>query len=117
MKQIITTLIINEAMEFLVPLLFMMAFSIAYYGPNAANLGKIGIDYWQYEKVNDILDYFWGAIQMAAFDCLVIVLTFLVLWKLTKIDVGETVKEVTKEFGFTAAIYLPMIVITVKIYF
>ena len=95
MKQIITKLIINEAMELLVPLLFMMAFSI---GPNAANLGKIGIDYWQYEKVNDILDYFWGAIQMAAFDCLVIVLTFLVLWKLTKIDVGETVKEVTKNF-------------------
>ena len=115
-KQVITTLIINEAMEVLVPLLFMMAFSIAYYGPNAANLGKIGIDYWKYEKVNDILDYSKGAIQMASFECLVIVLTFLVLWKLTKIDIGETVKGLTKEFGFTAAIYLSMIVITVILF-
>ena len=79
MGQTLTILIINEATEFLVPLLYTMAFAIAYIGPNAANLGNIGIDYWRYEIIDDLLAYFNGAILMTIVDAMVLALTFFVL--------------------------------------
>ena len=115
-KQMITTLIINEAMELLIPLLFMVSYTIAYYGPNAKNLGNFGIDYWQYEPIEDIWDYFNAALQMAFVDTLSIVLTVSVVRRFTKIDVVKEVKRVAMNFGSTAAIYLPLIMNTVRIF-
>lgn len=87
----------------------MMAFAIAYIGPNAENLVLVltfGTDYWQYEIIDDLLVYFNGAILMAIVDAMVMALTFLVLWKLMKVDLIEKVKKTIKTFGPTAAIYL-----------
>ena len=114
MEQMITTLIINEAMELLIPLLFMVSYTIAFYGPNAKNLGNFGIDYWQYEPIEDIWAYFNAALQMACVDTLSIVLTVVVVWKFTRINIRKEVKRVTKKFGSTAAIYLPLIMNTVR---
>ena len=93
-----------------------MAFAIAYIGPNAANLGNIGIDYWRYEIIDDLLAYFNGAILMTIVDAMVIALTFFVLWKLIKIDVLEKVIEAIKTFGPSAAIYLVNCIIPVTLH-
>ena len=114
MEQMITTLIINEVMELLIPLLFMVSYTIAYYGPNAKNLGNFGIDYWQYEPIEDIWAYFNAALQMACVDTLSMVLTMVIVWKFTRINIGKEVKRVAKKFGSTAAIYLPLIMNTVR---
>ena len=52
--QLITTLIINESMELLVPIMYMISLAIAFCGPNAGNLGNIGNSYWYFQQIDDI---------------------------------------------------------------
>ena len=108
--ELLTTLIINETMELVVPLIYMAAFAVAYYGPNAANLGNVGASYWHFEQIDDIWAYFIGALQMALADFLQSVASFLLVWKFTKIKVMKKYIEVANKFGLLAVIYLPMVI-------
>ena len=107
--QLITTLIINESMELLVPIMYMISLAIAFCGPNAGNLGNIGNSYWHFQQIDDIWTYFNGASQMALVDLFLTGLSFLLIWKFTNIGVTKKCKDIIKSFGATAAIYLPMI--------
>ena len=112
--QFLTNLIINETMELLVPLMYVASVAIAFYGPNSANLGNIGLSYWHFERIDDIWVYLSGALEMAFADfCQSIVSLFLV-WKFTRINVFDKCKEVGKKFGITAAIFLPAILNKVR---
>ena len=116
-EQLLTTLIINESMELLAPLAYMAAFAVAYYGPNAKNLGNVGNSYWHFERIDDMWAYFIGALQMALADFLQSVTSFLLIWKLTKINVWEKYRDVAKKFGILAAIFVPYVVNAVTTFF
>ena len=52
--ELLQDLVVNELIEFLVPLVYTASFAVAYYGPNSNLIGNIGNDYWQYQAVEDI---------------------------------------------------------------
>ena len=115
--QLIATLIINESLEVLIPLTYMTAFAIAYFGPNSSNLGNIGVSYWHFQRVDDIWAYFNGAMQMALVDLFLSGFSFALIWKFTKMDVWKKCIEIVKTWGPTAAMYLPMILNSVSKHF
>ena len=47
-------LVINESVELIVPLAFIICFIIAYFGPNAYILGTVKSEYWHHIPVKDI---------------------------------------------------------------
>ena len=62
--QAVMTQLINESVEFIMPLTYCVCYLIAYFGPNAELMGNVKNDSWQYtsvdniEELNDIL--FWN---------------------------------------------------------
>jgi hypothetical protein len=47
-------LVINESVEFVIPIAYCICFLMAYYGPNATILGNVKNGYWQYSAVTNI---------------------------------------------------------------
>ena len=79
-------------MELLVPLMYVAAFAIAYYGPNSTNMGNIGRSFWHFEKVDDIFAYLTGALEMALADLVQSIVGFLLVRKFTRINVVNKCK-------------------------
>ena len=52
--ELLQTLVINETVEIMVPLTYLLCFLLAYYGPNAELIGDIANSYWQYSAVEDV---------------------------------------------------------------
>ena len=50
----VATLALAEIMEVLVPMIYGINLTIAYYGPNSTVLGNIGNGYWQYRAMTDL---------------------------------------------------------------
>ena len=92
-------LILGEAIECIVPMIFMGGFSIAFYGPNYDKLGNVGFDYFQYTKVTDILDYLNGALYMTSIDVTCSIITILLLWFGAGINMVKESVEVAKKYG------------------
>ena len=51
--ELLQDLMVNEIVEFMVPLSYLTCFSVAYYGPNANLIGNVGSSQWQFVAVDD----------------------------------------------------------------
>ena len=47
-------LALDEFLTILIPGIYCLSFTAAYYGPNAEIIGNVKNDYWRYEKVDDL---------------------------------------------------------------
>ena len=52
-KEVIAELVLNETIEILVPLAFIVSYATAFYGPNYDKLGSVGCNYWTFQKVEN----------------------------------------------------------------
>ena len=52
--KLLQELIINEIVEFIAPLNYLICLLICYFGPTADLIGNIGNDYWQYIPIDDL---------------------------------------------------------------
>ena len=50
-KEDLDKLIVTERTESIVPLIFVLCFLMAYYGPNAEHFGNIKLSLWHYEAI------------------------------------------------------------------
>ena len=82
----LTTVILVETLEILVPLVYVTTVLIAYYGPNAQILGNIGNSYWQYEAIDDIGTLVIALILMFVVDTCSAIISGVILWKLCDIN-------------------------------
>ena len=116
-KEMVAKLILGEAVEFLVPIAYMATFSIMYYGPNAEISGNIRNDYWQYTKVNDVLDYFTAALQMTFLDLTSIVISAILLWKFCAINMVQEFMSIIKRYGLLSMIFIALLLNKVTSFF
>ena len=54
MVKLLQTLIVNEWVEVLMPLGYLISLTMGYYGPNSEIIGDVGCSYWQYNAIEDI---------------------------------------------------------------
>ena len=118
-KDIIISLIqdlaIAEMLEMIVPLVYLLCFSTAYYGPNSELLGNIGNGYWQYNSVEDV-DY---AIKMVclffSIDLFSGLMSYIILWISSRINLLKAYIALQKEFGVIFLITFVFVLTTVSI--
>ena len=92
-------LMLNEIVESLTPIMFIIAFMFAYFGPNAKIIGNIQNGYWQFKAVNDIHAYLSGILYTASVDLSSVVISLHLLWGFCRIDGLKFVIENFGRFG------------------
>ena len=84
--QLLMKLLINEITEFLTPIMFLIAFIIAYCGPNATIIGNVQNDYWQYHKVERLSSYIFGILISTAIDLSSAAISLIIFHGFSKIN-------------------------------
>ena len=93
-----TILALTEIVEVLVPMLYLSTFLIAYYGPNALILGGIKNSYWNFEAVEDLETLIEGIGLMFLFDIIFGIVSVVILWKFTKLNMMREYCMALKKF-------------------
>ena len=102
--ELLQDLALNEIVEIIVPLTYLLCFVAAYYGPNAALIGNVQNDYWQYEKTENIDELIKNISVFVLVDVLSgIVCYFLLLW-ICKINLIRASATLLREFGLVFTI-------------
>ena len=98
--------VINEIVETMVPILYLLCFTIAYFGPNSALIGNVGSSKWQYQEVED----FGYSFSLVFIFCLVDVCSAIIgailLWFFCGIKLHRAYVEIQNEFGIAFSFIL-----------
>ena len=97
-------LVLTERIETVVPIIFLIIFSMTYFGPNAEHLGNIKLTIWHYIGIENINH----ALQNLAIYLCVDISSFLVngifLWFTCGINVLKVLTKLQKKMWFFMAL-------------
>ena len=97
--ELIQELLINELVEFLIPLEYAICLMTAYYGPNNALIGDVGNSYWQYNAIEDINHALKTITTLFFIDLCSLLTCSAILWRFCQINVYRVYAVLQKEFG------------------
>ena len=108
----------NQVLTELIPLAFMGAFCIAYYGPNANILGNVGCEIWQYKKIEDFRAFIMPVAEMALIDTGSVILAGISLWWFCRINLWteycKTIKKYWVTLAFRGATFISLVNIMIS---
>ena len=108
-------LILNEMVEFVVPLVYCLCFITAYLGPNSFMIGNVGNSYFQYNKIDNFEETIENIAIFFIVDVLSLLSNSLILWIFVRINVYKALCVYLKEYGVVFTINLTFILYTVSI--
>ena len=98
------TQVINESVEFMMPIAYCACYMMAYFGPNAKLMGNVKSDIWHFTSVDNINDtLFWNGI-MFAIDLASTMLTMILLLCYAKINILKMYFQMQEEMWYILAI-------------
>ena len=112
--ELLQELAIAEMVEFVVPLVYLICFCIAYFGPNAKLIGNVSNDYWQYVKVKDFGHTITNVCAFFIIDLLSGVSCSIVLFIFCKISLMRVFIALQREFGLIFLVSLVLLLTTVS---
>ena len=101
----VMNLVINESVEFIMPIGYTICFLCAYYGPNAAILGNIQNGYWQYSAVTNLEATIGLIATMFFIDFGSTIISFLLLRVYCKINIIKMYMYLQKEMWHVLCIH------------
>ena len=104
--EMIINLVIAELTEFTTPIIYLLSFSTAYFGPVATLYGGVKSDYFHHTPIED---FGKGVENVAVFfllDALSVPVCFIILYTVCRINLYPAFVVVQKEFGVLFAINL-----------
>ena len=108
------TQIINESVEFMMPVAYCGCYMMAYFGPNAELMGNVKNNSWHFTSVDNILDtLFWNA-AMFAIDLGSTILTILLLFWYSKINILKMYFQMQDQMWYILAIQQGYIISEVR---
>jgi len=115
-KQIylIQALAINEVVEFVSPLAFILTFLGAFYGPNSVLLGNVGSDLWHFKPVEDIEGYLSTIMIFFFIDFSSVVLSSIILWLSCRINLVKAFMAIEKEFRLIISLIITFHIVLVR---
>ena len=102
--ELVQELVINEMVEFIIPLSYLLCFLTAYYGPNSSLIGNVCNGLWQYMAVDGIDKTLETIGIFVIIDCLSGLSCFLILKIYANINILKALSYLQKEFGMVFAI-------------
>ena len=110
----IMTQIINESVEFMMPIAYCACYMMAYFGPNAELMGNVKNDSWHFIAVDNIDEtLFWNTI-MFAIDLGSTVITFLLLFWFSKLNILKMYYQMQDQMWYVLAIQQGYIISEVR---
>ena len=97
--RLLQNLLIKEFVGFIVPLAFLLCFTVAYYGPNGDKIGNVRNSYFGYQAVEDFSDYTSKILSLFLIDFLTAIFGSALLWKFCNINCYSGMVALQKEFG------------------
>ena len=99
------SLIINETVEFLVPIAYCITITMAYYGPSGQVIGNIKNSYWQYSAINNMENTLqWLAIFFFV-DLMSLVISAVLLFVVCRINLVKIYFQIQKEAWHILALH------------
>ena len=98
MVHLLFLLTINELVEIVIPLTFLVCFLSAYFGPNAEIIGGVKSTHFHYEPINDIHGFIKKMMLFLMVDIMSVIVVGLVLWTSCKINLIRAYMTILKEF-------------------
>ena len=99
--ELIQELVVSEMIEFMVPILYLLVFISAYYGPNAKLIGNVGNSFWQYTAVQDFRHTIEFIVIFFTIDFSSTVISTFLLWMLCRINLLRVYSALQNEFGLS----------------
>ena len=98
------TMIINETVEFIMPIIYSICLLMAYFGPNAEVIGNVKNGLWQFVAIEDInVTYFWLAVMfLVDVGSTIITTGALQIWG--NLNVIKSCIQMQKEIGWLLAL-------------
>jgi hypothetical protein len=97
-------LVINMALELILPLSYLACFLLAYFGPNAMVLGNIGNSYWHYGAVDNVVDAIFNLFLFLSLDALTILFTMIFFKCVADFNFIKMYGYLQKEYGMMMSI-------------
>ena len=97
--KLLQNLVVKEMVGFLVPIIFLSCFTVAYFGPNSELLGNVRNNYWNYRAVEDYGSYVGKVLMIFFIDVVGMILSSVVLWKTCRINLYRIYSALHEEFG------------------
>ena len=98
--ELLQDLIVNEMVEFITPIMYLLCFVTAFYGPNANLIGNISNSKWHFVAVDDLGHSVTLICLFFTLDLLSAVISFGVLWKFRQINLYRVLAAIQTEFGY-----------------
>ena len=110
-REDIQTLVMSEFTEVVVPIAFVLVFSIVFFGPNASLMNGVGNSFFGGNVMEDSQVFYLGILQMFAFDVLVMIITAISLKCLCNINLFREFCKVMKKYWILFLIKIPSITV------
>ena len=94
-------LVLAEILEIVIPLAYLACYVLAYYGPNADILGNVKNDYWQFQKVDDIMIPINNLLFLVIVDTISFIVVLIFLFLTCKINLLQVFVYMMNEYGMT----------------
>ena len=104
----------NESIEFIVPIAFLIAFVLAYYGPNSELIGDAGATIWQFVAVEDIKETLKMILLFFSIDLCSSVVSAIILWVFCKISLFRACIALQAEYGKVMGTWTGICLLTVS---
>ena len=104
--KLLQELIINEIVEFMVPLSYLGCLTVGFYGPNSELIGDIRNGYWQYSPIEDIEHAIIYVLAFFLIDFGSLLISIVLLWTFCRINVLAAFTAIYKEFGLAFTVQI-----------
>ena len=98
--ELLQDLIVNEMVEFITPIMYLLCFVTAFYGPNANLIGNISNSKWHFVAVDDLGYSVTLICLFFGLDAVSVVVSSGILWKFRKINLYRVLAAIQTEFGY-----------------
>ena len=106
----VQSLVMSEFVEAILPVAFGIAFTMAYYGPNATLMRGIKNDYFGEQEIDDVHYFYFVLILMFLFDLLAMVMSGIFLNHFCKIDLFQGFCNMMDRYWIIFLIKMPVLV-------
>ena len=106
-RDAIMELVLNETVETMVHIAFIVTYIFVYHGPNPDVIGNVGCDCWTFKKVENLTTFLSPILLMAFADCVSGIISGVLLWKYCNVNIileyCATLKKYWVILGFLGA--------------
>ena len=115
--ELLQDLMVNEMVEFITPIMYLLCFVTAFYGPNANLIGNISNSKWHFVAVDDLGHSVTLICLFFGLDAVSVLISSVALWKFRHINLYRVLAAIQTEFGYVFTLNFTCIFYFVSLFY